>query len=127
MIRVFEATEILGISAASLCVSAKYKPFYYPPPKGKRGAYFDLEGWLRQDELNYELIAQAGLLVEYLNKIEDVTYTDIAKISNVTVTSVAAVDFGYKSALKISRAVRYHMEELFKNYHTYYGYEYKGK
>ena len=122
-IPVMEACERLGISNSSICISAKYKRFYIKSPKDKRAAFFDIEGYLKFEQLKESLVAQVGLLVEYLYYIEEMAYTEIAKLSNISVQQLHRLSFGFETALKIAKAIREFRRFHWKRFHQYYNYK----
>ncbi len=96
-----QASEKLNISSAALCTAAKYADFYKKSDTNKKNAMFDIDGYLKKNALMIELVEKTKLFTEYLNKIEKISYTEIAKISGTSPQLISACIFGYKQALTI--------------------------
>lgn len=114
------ACEQLGITSSAICVSKKYKDYYKKSDKGTRNASFDLNGFTAHNDTKKELVEKVSLFTEYLNKVEDMTYEQIAKVGRVTLQQVAGLNMGYVSSLKLALRFREFYPFHFKRFHQYY-------
>lgn len=122
MIPIKDACEILDTNPPSIYVLSKFKPFYHSA-KGKRNAArFDLEGFRKREAIKIELVAVTGLFIEYLNKIEGMSYGLIARIARVnTHQQVSNHELGYERCLELGLRFRYAYPFHFKRFEEYYG------
>ncbi len=122
-----QASEKLNISSAALVVSAKYVDFYRKADTNKKNAMFDIDGYLKKNALMTELVEKTKLFTEYLNKIEKVSYLEIAKISGASSQIISECAFGYKQALTICVMFRAKRQKEWIGFHDYYGYSLERK
>jgi len=124
-IPVMTACERLGISNAAICISAKYKPFYKKSDPDKRNAMFNLDEYIKKEDLKKELIEKTKLFTEYLYYIEGLSYTQIGRIAGVGFQTLHSCNFGYKAALKICVRFREFYKFHWSRFHLYYNYPIK--
>jgi len=63
-------------------------------------------------------VKQIELFVEYLNKIEEVSYRKIARKINISINTIRNLQFGYEAAIKILvkfRNYTYGFDEYYNN------------
>jgi len=126
-ITIKEAAEVIGVSVVAMHGNGrknKYEPFKVRIPD-RRVQLFDINAYKDREDLKVSLTEQTKLLVEYLYHIEGMAYTTIAKLSEVGVTMIHQLNFGFDNALKIARAIKDLRRFHFARYHTYYNYPYR--
>jgi len=124
MIPLEEAAALLGMDSSGILTNRKYKPFIRYADKGKKNAAFDYSGFIKYDNAKEELREKTMLFTEYLNKLENVRYQDIAKVAGVSTQSIGNLSYGHKAAMKIVTAFMTFRPFHFIRFHEYYGYRY---
>ena len=120
-----EAMEILNIkSNASFLLGRNYKPFL-KRPKGSRTWYFDIFEYRKREALKSQIIANTGLLIEYLLHIEGFTGRYIADSAKVTSSVVFQHKIGIKAAMKIIKFMNEHHSDVMDRFDNYYGFSNK--
>ena len=97
MININEASELIGVQDATIYMSKKYQPFI-TKYDGKREALFDIDAYRKHEGNKDVLIKTAGLLVEYLNKEEGMSYTTIAELGKTFISNVHKGDISLNIA-----------------------------
>ena len=119
MYTIEEAAEILGLKPCTLV--QKYMAKYHQKAStGRRNAKFNVDQYLKDKELEDELVSKTGLFVEYLRHIEDITYTEMSNKTGICLNSINQLRFGMDSAMKFCQYYREKETNLWDNFHTYY-------
>ncbi len=114
------ACEKLGVESCTMINSAKYNQFYKRSDNGTKNASFDMDGYLKYDDIKNTLTEKVKLMVEYLHHIEGISYTKLSVLTGVHVQAIALHTFAYKKALRIALYVREFMPFQFKRFDEYY-------
>lgn len=122
-IRLKTAAEILGVDSSTLVTSNKHKPFHIKSKEGKNESYFDLNGFLRREALEEELKAKSSLFVEYMRHIENITYTQIAKVAKTSIQAIASHNYSLKKAIEMVSWYRDNKPEYIDRFDKYYGWK----
>lgn len=109
MITIKQASDTLRVTEANLSMSNKYNKYYHKRGKGKGSCLFDIDGYNKNAMKEETFVCQIQLLVEYLNKILEINYSYLAKISGTTRQ--------YMSHLKISRVIGTRLYDKIKSMH----------
>lgn len=76
----------------------------------------EIEELKYQDEAEEWFKAEIGLFIEYLNKVEHISYSDIARKSNSAIPSVSALKVSIKMGARILVKFRAYIK-AFENYY----------
>jgi hypothetical protein len=121
-VKVQYAAEQLGCTVGCLFLDTpKYRPYLRLSRKGKKDAGFNLEAFTKAEATKSMLLERTKLLTEYLNKIESMTYEEIAELSGVGQQSIWSCSYAFNSAYKIAKAVRDKLPYHFERFERYYG------
>lgn len=116
-----EFAMIAGVSQPAISMNEKYQKYI----TRKDGFVFVSQSNIKKfidDEQTIEAIREkTKLFVEYLNKIEKVTYTEISKKINLSDQSVISLMFGTEHCYKIIKAYEHFLED----FDWYYGFNTK--
>jgi hypothetical protein len=96
-LQVNEACKLIGVKEVTMYMSKKYQPFI-TRTEGKREVLFDIDSYRKYEERKDILIKTAGLLVEYLNKAEGMSYTIIAELGKTYISNVHKGDISLNIA-----------------------------
>lgn len=124
-IRLNEASEMLGIDTASLCVAQKYKPFYKSRKDNMGGAFFDVSAYLNFEETQFSILEKTKLFVEYLVHEEKYTYSFIATKGQLQVQALHHHSFSVKKAINIAKWFAHYRPFTIQRFDEYYGWPHK--
>ena len=117
------AAEELGYSTTCGFSDQKSHLIKYVVGDKRKHKLFDIGKYKHDKIIEEELVEKSKLLIEYLYHIERVSYHAISKISNVGVTNIHSLRYGFTVAQKIVNAFAIYRPFHLKRFDEYYGWE----
>ena len=121
-ITVREACNRIGVTDSVIYTSKKYRPYLHKTGTRSIENRFDIEGYLRQRDIEEELVEKTKLFVEYLIHIEHIKVKEIAQMAGCSENLIYAHQFGYDIALRIVTAFDRDRRGLVDRFDGYYGF-----
>ena len=125
MITMDEASIHLDVTVANLSLSNRYNSHVHKDGAGKNSCMYDIESYLKQENKEEVFVARVGLLIEYLNKELNITYTYIAKLGGITKQYVSGLVLSYSKAFKLLEAIKEFNLNDYNAFKKYYEMEIK--
>lgn len=113
-----EASEALGIHTSALFNKKlpKYHDFIVP------GEGFDILGYKRREDILDDMVETTKLFIEYLNKVEELSYEKIAALGGSDKKSMSTLDLKRKKSLKFLVNILKNEPLLIERFDSYYNY-----